>query len=150
MRMLLSKLLLLSLLVSGLATAAPANFSIVIGSALVCHDQVSSAYFNDYMQKAFGAPAFAAGGANWWKVSDNLFNAAVEYVFVGREYDFIGATFKTSPTELIASVRNSTGIDYKQIRAEMWVAPTSGALIEYHDKNTSSKMYCIGSPHTAY
>lgn len=89
-------------------------------------------------------------GANWWKVNDNIFNAAVEYVFVGVAHDFIDANFKSRPAELIVYVRDAMGIEYQQIKAEMWVSPASGALISYHDKNTPSKMYCIGSPHTAY
>ncbi|HEX5365024.1 MAG TPA: hypothetical protein VFW59_12240 [Gallionella sp.] len=150
MRGWLNKLCCLSLIISGPAAAAPGNFSSVIGSALVCNDQVNSAYFNGYMKQFFGAPAFTAGGANWWKVNDSLFNAPVEYVFVGTGHDFIGATFRTRPAELVVNIRDAMGIEYKQIRAETWVSPAAGALITYHDKNTPSKMYCIGSPHTAY
>ena len=139
----------LSLLFSGLAFAAPNHFSIVIGSALVCNDRVSADYFNGYMQRFFGAPAFKAGGANWWKVDESIFNASSEYVFVGAGLDFIGATFRDSPDKLIANVRGAMGIEYKQMGAERWIAPTSGVLIKYYDKKTLSKMYCIGSPYTA-
>lgn len=91
----LSILLLLS--VSGMAFAAPSHFSIVVGSALVCRDQVSADYFNEYMKSYFGNPAFAVGGANWWKVDEKSFNAEVQYIFVGANPDFIGATFKDNP-----------------------------------------------------
>lgn len=142
--------LLLSLLLSGTAAAAPSHFPIVVGSALVCRDQVSSDYFNDYMLTHFGAPAFSAGGANWWKVNESIFNTPVEYVFVGVGMDFIGATFKVSPATLIASVKNAMGIEYKQVSDEKWVATSYGVLITYHDKTTPSKMYCFGYPHSSY
>lgn len=144
----LIKSILLSLCIVGTAVAAPSSFSIVIGSALVCRDQVSSDYFNDYMSTYFGKPEFNAGGANWWKVNETIFNSPVEYIFVGFGQDFIGATFKDSPGKLIVNVRESMGIDYKQVDMEKWVAPTAGVLIKYHDKNASSKMYCFGSPQT--
>ncbi len=142
------KSILLWLCIVGAATAAPSHFSIVIGSALVCRDQVSADYFNDYMNTYFGKPEFNAGGANWWKVNETIFNSPVEYIFVGFGRDFIGATFKDSPEKLIVNVRDSMGIDYKQVGMEKWVAPTAGVLIRYHDKNVSSKMYCFGSPQT--
>lgn len=62
MRGWLSKLFCLSLFISGQVAAAPGNFSSVIGSALVCNDQVNSAYFNGYMKRFFDAPAFTARG----------------------------------------------------------------------------------------
>lgn len=142
----MSNLIWLSLLFSGLAFAAPSHFSTVIGSALVCNDQVNADYFNGYMKRFFGAPAFMAGGANWWKVNESLFNSSSEYVFVGVDQDFIGATFKDSPDKLITNVKGVTGIEYKQMGAERWVAPTYGVLIKYYDKKTPSKMFCIGSP----
>lgn len=142
--------LLCALLVAGSALAAPSHFPTVIGAALVCRDQVSVDYFNEYMKTYFGEPAFNAGGANWWKVDTNIFNSAVEYVIVGAGTDFIAATFKDPPDRLIANVRDAMGIDYKQTDAETWVAPGFGVLIKYYDKNTPSKMYCIGSPHTPY
>ena len=144
------KLIWLPLLFSGLAVAAPSHFPIVIGSALVCRDQVSSDYFNDYMLTHFGAPAFSAGGANWWKVNESIFNSPVEYVFVGLGTDFIGATFKDSPEKLIENVKNAMGIEYKPVGSELWTATTYGVLITYHDKITPSKMYCFGYPHTPY
>ena len=142
------KLLWLSLLLCGMAAAAPSHFPIVIGSALVCRDQVSSDYFNDYMLTFFGAPAFNAGGANWWKVNESIFNSPVEYVFVGVGTDFIGATFKDSPDKLIENVKNAMGIEYKAAGSERWVATSYGVLITYHDRTTPSKMYCFGYPHT--
>ena len=144
------KLLWLSLLSSSLVVAAPSHFPIVIGSALVCRDQVSSDYFNNYMLTYFGAPAFSAGGANWWKVNETIFNTPVEYVFVGLGVDFVGATFKVSPDVLIASVKDAMGVEYKQVDSERWTSTSYGMLLTYHDKITPSKMYCFGYPHTPY
>lgn len=137
----------LALLLGGPVIAAPNNFSIVIGSALVCRDQVSADYLNDYMRTHFGAPAFQSGGANWWRVNENLFNSSAEYVLVGRGLDFIGATFKESPEEMIANVKGATGFEYKPMGRERWSTPTYSVLIRYYDQNTSSKMYCLGYPH---
>ncbi|OIR02325.1 hypothetical protein GALL_156970 [mine drainage metagenome] len=142
--------ILSSLCLSSIVSAAPSHFPVVIGSALTCRDQINVDYFNDYMKTFFGNPAFFAGGANWWKVSESIFNSPVEYVFVGSGLDFIGATFKDNPEKLIANVRDSMGMEYRQTGIEKWEAPTSGVLIKYYDKNASSKMYCFGSPHTPY
>lgn len=144
----IKNMILLSLLAGGMAFASPSHFSIVIGSALVCRDQVSADYFNEYMQKFFGKPAFSSGGANWWKVDEQLFNSDVQYIIVGLAQDFIGATFKDNPDKLIAKVRDYFGMDFKLMSAEKWVSPTAGVIIRYYDKTTPSKMYCMGSPHT--
>ncbi|HCI14898.1 MAG: hypothetical protein A2063_05125 [Gallionellales bacterium GWA2_60_142] len=144
------RLILLSLLLGNTAFSAPGHFTAVIGSALMCRDSVSAIYFNEYMQKFFGSPAFSGGGANWWKVNENLFNSSAEYVFVGVDLDFIGATFKSSPAELIANIREATGTEYKQTSTEKWVSSSYGVLIRYRDRNTPSKMYCVGSPHTPF
>jgi hypothetical protein len=146
---LIKRLILLSVLVSGIACASPDNFSIVVGSALVCRDQVSSNYFNDYMQRFFGKAAFSSGGANWWKVNEKLFDANVQYIIVGLSQDFIGATFKEQPEKLIEKLRDNMGMNFTLIKNEMWSAATSGVLIRYYDKNTPSKMYCMGSPHSS-
>lgn len=144
------KLILTLLFISNSALASPSHFTTVIGSALLCKDQVSATYFNDYMSTYFGKPAFTSGGANWWKLSDNdkLFNSPVEYIFVGLELDFIGATFKDTPDKLIANVKDALGIDFKQVTVEKWVAPTYGVIIKYYDKNTPTKMFCIGTPYS--
>jgi len=148
MRNLMKKFILLLLFFSNVAFAAPNHFSIAIGSALVCLDQVTAEHFNDYMKTNFGKPTFTAGEANWWKVDERLFNAEVQYVFVGVSQDFIGATLKDEPDKLIAKMRSYMGMDYKQMGAEKWITPTGGVIIKYYDKTTPSKMYCIGAPHT--
>jgi hypothetical protein len=137
-------------LLGGPALATPNNFSIVIGYALVCRDQVSADYLNNYMRTHFGAPAFQAGGANWWRVNENLFKSSVEYVLVGRGLDFIGATFKESPEEMIENMRAATGFEYKPLSRERWITPTSSVLIRYYDQNTHSKVYCLGYPHAPH
>lgn len=144
----MKKILLLMLFASNMVFAAPSNFSGVIGSALLCRDQVSAEYFNDYMKIHFGKPAFTTGGANWWEVNEILFSAEVQYIFVGSNEDFIGATFKGNPEQLIAKIKSYIGIDYKQRNARKWVASTAGVIIKNNDRTTASKMYCIGAPHT--
>lgn len=148
MVLMISMMALLSVFIGGPAVASPENFSIVIGSALLCRDQVSSDYLNDYMQRFFGKPAFSSGGANWWKVHEKLFDSNVQYIIVGLGQDFIGATFKEPPESLIDNLRNNTGIDFTPMKNGMWNASSSSVLIRYYDKNTPSKLYCMGSPHT--
>ncbi|MFA6921692.1 MAG: hypothetical protein WC216_07585 [Gallionella sp.] len=145
----IKRLILLSAFISGAAFTSPDNFSIVVGSALVCHDQVSSNYFDDYMRRFFGKPVFSSGGANWWKVNEKLFDANVQYIIVGLSQDFIGATFKEQPEKLIEKLRDNMGMNFTLTKDGMWVAPSAGVIIRYHDKNTPSKMYCMGSPHSS-
>lgn len=143
-------LILLSLLLGNTAFSAPGHFTAEIGSALMCRDSVSAIYFNEYMRKFFGSPAFNAGGANWWRVNESLFNSSAEYIFVGISQDFIGATFKNSPAELIVNIREATGIEFKQTGAEKWISSSYSVLIRYRDRNTPSKLFCVGSPHTPF
>ena len=126
--------------------AEPSHFTDVIGSALLCKDQVNSAYFNDYMNNNFGKSEFTSGGANWWKMNGKLFNSKLEYIFVGVDYDFIGATFADAPDKLVAKIKSATGMDYQQEGAEKWVTPAYGVIIKYNDNVAPSKMFCIGSP----
>ena len=146
----MKKLILTSLFIfaSNTAHAVPSHFEIVVGSALLCRSQVSAEYFNDYMATNFGKPAFTSGGASWWKVSSTLFGSQLEYIFVGSDQDFIGATFKDAPDKVIANLKDSMGIDYQQKATEKWVAPTYGVIIKYNDKTTPTKMFCIGSPYS--
>lgn len=109
---------------------------------------MNAEYFNEYMNTFFGKSAFAAGGANWWKVDEKLFDAEVQYIFVGASQDFIGATFKDDPDKLITKVREHMGVEYKQFNVEKWVSPYAGVIIKFHDETTPSKLYCIGAPHT--
>ena len=111
MVILVKNFILLALLVGNVAFATPNHFSSVVGSALVCRDQISAEYFNGYMTTYFGKPAFTSGGANWWKVDDQLFNSEVEYIIVGAGQDFIGATFKDDPDKLMAKIRDYMGLD---------------------------------------
>ena len=127
---------------------APTHFSIVVGSALVCTDQVNSDYFNEYMQRYFGKPSQVWGGANWWKVEEKLFNSEVQYIIGGLGQDFIGATFKDIPENLATKQKGYLGMNFRQMEAEKWVSATSGIIIRYYDQNTPSKLYCMGSPHS--
>jgi len=134
------------LLLSLSASAEPSHFTDVIGSALLCRDQISSVYFNDYMTNNFGKSEFSSGGASWWKINGKLFNSKLEYIFVGENDDFIGATFADAPDKLIAKIKGATGMSYRQDGADKWVTPTYGIIIKYNDNAAPSKMFCIGSP----
>lgn len=128
------------------ASAEPSHFSDVIGSALLCRDQISSAYFSGYMTQFFGKSEFNSGGASWWKVNGKLFDSKLEYIFVGENKDFIGATFADAPDKLIEKIKSATGMSYQQDGVGKWVTPTYGVIIKYNDITAPSKMFCIGSP----
>jgi hypothetical protein len=128
------------------ASAEPSHFPDVIGSALLCRDQVSSEYFNEYMTNNFGKSEYSYGGANWWKINGKLFNSKIEYIFVGENYNFIGATFADEPDKLMAKIKSAIGMNYKQAGAEKWVSPNFGVIIKYNDNAAQSKMFCVGSP----
>lgn len=127
------------------ASAEPSHFSDVIGSALLCRDQISSVYFSDYMTQFFGKSEFNSGGASWWKVNGKLFNSKLEYIFVGENNDFIGATFADAPDKLIEKIKSATGMSYQPDGADKWVTPTYGVIIKYNDITAPSKMFCNGS-----
>jgi hypothetical protein len=129
------------------AFAVPSHFSVTIGSALLCRDQIDSFFFKDYMVANFGPPTKVEGGAYWWTVSSTLFGATLDSIFVSKEDTssvFIGAIFVDAPDALRQKIQDSIGVTYKvSNNPERWISPEFSVMLKYNSPVTPSKMYCL-------
>jgi hypothetical protein len=139
--------LLLALACSlGPATAAvPSTFGTVIGSALLCRDQVENKYFHSYLTTAFGPAYKHEGGAFWFKGEATLWGKPVQEVMVSDDTHplvFIAAVLDARPEELAEAVRTAEGIVHKPADASQYPlrASSPGSVIAY--QNGKSKIYC--------
>lgn len=124
----------------------PSTFGPVIGSALLCRDQLDNRYFYSYMTAFFGAPYKHEGGAFWFRTPDTtLWGAPVSEVMVSddtSEKVFLAAVAEVPPDQLEQSVRTVSGIHYLAADATAYPLRVSnlGGTIAYY--NTKSKIYC--------
>jgi len=128
------------------ATAAvPSTFGSVIGSALLCRDQIENTYFHSYLTTAFGPAYKHEGGAFWFKGEATLWGKPVREVMVSDDTDplvFVAAVLDAKPEELAEAVRLAEGIVHKPADASQYPlrASSPGSVIAY--QNGKSKIYC--------
>jgi hypothetical protein len=144
--------LLLALLLSSLSGAAPAQdqqpstFGPVIGSALLCRDQLDNKYFYSWLSSHFGAPYKHEGGAFWFRTGDaTLWGAPVTEVMVSddtSELVFLAAVAEVPPDQLEQSIRGAAGVKHVAADSSQYPLRVSapGSTIAYY--NSKSKIYC--------
>ncbi|MBY0238830.1 MAG: hypothetical protein K2X55_05905 [Burkholderiaceae bacterium] len=138
---------LLAALVS-LSTHAvtPTTFGTVIGSALLCNDQISNQAFYDYMVRFFGPPYKRDGGAWWFRTPDaRLWDTEISEVMVSDDswpLVFVGAVAETTPDLLEQAVSAQSGVRYAKIDSSRFSVRETrpGSRIVYFDRK--SKIYC--------
>jgi len=125
----------------------PTTFGAVIGSALLCHDQLDNAYFYNYLKTAFGPPYKHEGGAWWFRTGEEatLWGAQVTEVMVSddtSELVFVAAVAEVPPDQLEQSIRKVAGVRHLAADASTYPLRVSnpGSTIAYY--NTKSKIYC--------
>ena len=124
----------------------PSTFGPVIGSALLCRDQLDNRYFYSYMTSFFGPPYKHEGGAWWFRTGEaTLWGVPVSEVMVSddtSEKVFVAAVAEVPPDQLEQSVRTVSGIHYLAADASNYPLRVSnlGSTIAYY--NTKSKIYC--------
>jgi hypothetical protein len=122
------------------------TFGPVIGSALLCRDQIDNRYFHAWLTAHFGAPYKHAGGAYWFRTGEaTLWGAPVTEVMVSddtSELVFLAAVAESPPDQLEQSVRSATGLHYPAADASSYPLRISapGSTIAYY--NNKSKIYC--------
>ena len=140
------------LLAAGAASAQapdkqPSTFGPVIGSALLCRDQIDNKYFYSWLAGHFGPPYKHEGGAFWFRTGEaTLWGAPVTEVMVGddtSELAFLAAVAEVPPDELEQSIRRASGVPYPAADASPYPLRISapGSTIAYY--NTKSKIYCV-------
>jgi len=124
----------------------PSTFGPVIGSALLCRDQLDNRYFYSYLQTAFGPPYKHEGGAFWFRTGEaTLWGAPVTEAMVSddtSELVFVAAVAEVPPDQLEQSIRSATGVRHLAADASAYPLRVSnaGSKIAYY--NTKSKIYC--------
>lgn len=139
----------------GVSAAAPSTFGMVIGSALLCMDDIDNQSFYAYLTKAFGPAYKHVGGAYWFKAQGNLWNTNIIDVFVSDDTSplkFVGAIADATPDKLAEAILGAAGIRYAVKDGSKFPLRTSrlGSTIVYFDKK--SKVYCdkykpVPAPH---
>jgi len=124
----------------------PSTFAPVIGAALLCRDQIDTAWFYNYLRTAFGPPYRHAGGAWWFRTGEaTLWGAPVSEVMVSddsSELAFLAAVAEVPPDELEQAVRKAAGVAYPAADGSAYPLRISapGSTIAYY--NAKSKIYC--------
>jgi hypothetical protein len=138
-------------LIAGAASAQtqdkqPSTFGPVIGSALLCRDQIDNKYFYSWLTARFGAPYKHEGGAFWFRTGEaTLWGAPVTEVMVSddtSELAFLAAVIEVPPDQLEQAIRTASGIKHQAADSSPYPLRISapGSTIAYY--NAKSKIYC--------
>jgi hypothetical protein len=124
----------------------PTTFGDVIGSALLCRDDIENVYFHSWLTRFFGPAYKHEGGAFWFRTTDaTLWGKPVEEVMVSDDTSptvFVAAVVDAPPDELEQAVRTASGMRHLAADASNYPLRISsrGSKIAYY--NTKSKIYC--------
>lgn len=122
------------------------TFGPVIGSALLCRDQIDNKYFHSWLTAHFGAPYKHEGGAYWFRTGEaTLWGTPVTEVMVSddtSELAFLAAVAEVPPDQLEQAVRSASGLRYVPADGSPYPLRISaaGSTIAYY--NSKSKIYC--------
>lgn len=140
-----------ALLASGPVAAAPMDFTVQVGHAVLCLSHVEPGYFYNYLAAAFGPPYKREGGAYWFRTPGaKLWESSAEEVFVSdgsSAYAFIGVLTPTPPQDLATALAASApaGVGFAEITPGQRYSPwrsRAGSVIAY--QGTGGKVYCNG------
>jgi hypothetical protein len=124
----------------------PSTFGPVIGSALLCRDEIDNKYFYSWLTTHFGAPYKHEGGAFWVRTGEaTLWGAPVTEVMVSddtSELSFLAAVAEVPPDQLEQAIRGAAGVRHLAADASSYPLRISapGSTIAYY--NNKSKIYC--------
>lgn len=127
--------------------AAPTTFDPVIGSALLCNDQIDPVYFKDYLTRFFRFPYKNEGEAYWFKPDDGqkIYDMEMADIYVSTEdsrYSFLGVIFREPLDSARKKMLEMKGIEFRPFSSDKVLRSVQGSfLIEYN--KTQSKLYCV-------
>lgn len=122
------------------------TFSVTVGSAVLCLDDVEPGYFYNYMSK-LGRVNRREQGAYWFKTGEQLYGAQLREVFVSdgsSAHSFVGVVASVPPPQLIEALAQApsggkfTQTDPKD-KYSAYVSP-EGAQIVFQGRN--AKLFC--------
>jgi hypothetical protein len=124
----------------------PSTFGPVIGSALLCRDQIDNKYFHSWLTAHFGASYKHEGGAYWFRTGEaSLWGTPVTEVMVSDDTSamvFLAAVAEVPPDQLEQAIRGVVGVRHLAADASAYPLRISapGSTIAYY--NGKSKIYC--------
>lgn len=129
------------------AIAAPTTFEPVIGSALLCQDQIDPAYFKDYLVRFYKNPYKTEGEAHWFKPDpeQKLYDMVLTDIFVSVEdsrYVFLGVVFRENLAAARKKMLDLKGIAFLPFSGEAVLRSAQGSFLIEYDK-TQTKLYCV-------
>jgi len=127
--------------------AAPTTFEPVIGSALLCNDQIDPVYFKDYLIRFFKNPYKTEGEAYWFKPdpSQKLYGLELADIYVSTEssrYAFLGVVFKEKLDAARKRMLELRGVRYLPFSGDAVLRSAQGSFLIEYDK-TKTKLYCV-------
>ena len=137
----------LSVFFSTFALAQGSTFSITLGMAVLCLDDVEPGFFYNYMNKT-SRPSKREKGAYWFKTSEPLFGAPVTEVFISdgsSKHTFVGVVSSLPPDQLADAIATGApaGGNFKKVnpvdKYSTYISP-AGSEIIFQGKN--GKMFC--------
>ena len=134
-------------LFSTCALAQGATFSITVGMAVLCLDDVEPGFFYNYMNKT-SRPFKREKGAYWFKTTEPLFGAPLTEVFVSdgsSPHSFVGAVSSLPPDQLAEAMATGApaGGNFKKTEPRnkySSLMSLAGSEIVFQGKN--GKIYC--------
>lgn len=130
------------------AAAAPSTFGPVVGSALLCRDEIDHAWFRDYLSKNFGPSYKREGGAYWFRAEGTLWGTPVREVMIGdgsSDFEFIAAVADATPDEFNDKIRAAAGVRHRKMDASRYAVLESAAGSRIAYAQNRSKIYCARS-----
>lgn len=127
--------------------AAPTTFEPVIGSALLCNDQIDPVYFKDYLIRFFKNPYKTEGEAYWFKPdpAQRLYGLELMDIYVSMEssrYAFLGVTFKENLDTARKKMLELREVSYLPFSGDAVLRSAQGSFLIEYDK-TKTKLYCV-------
>jgi len=127
--------------------AAPATFEPVIGSALLCNDQIDPVYFKDYLIRFYKNPDKTEGEAYWFKPdpAQKLYGLELTDIYVSTEsssYAFLGVIFKEKLDVARKKMLEVRGVSYLPFSGDAVLRSAQGSFLTEYD-NTKTKLYCV-------
>lgn len=133
--------------VPAISVAAPTTFEPVIGSALLCNDQIDPVYFKDYLIRFYKYPYKTEGEAYWFKPdpAQRLYDLELTDIYVSTEssrYAFLGVIFKEKLDTARKKMLENRGVSYHPFSGDTVLRSAQGSFLIEFDK-TKTKLYCV-------
>jgi hypothetical protein len=129
------------------AMAQGSSFSMTVGTAVLCLDDLDPGFLYNYMAQL--KPSYKREeGAYWFKTATDMFGVPVTEVFISdgsSEHNFVGVLSSLPPDQIVEAIGNGAptgGVFIKDNPADKYSTYSSagGSVVAFQGKN--GKVYC--------